>query len=307
MSRRGRRGGGRPVHGVLLLDKPAGLTSNAALQRVKRLYRARKAGHTGSLDPLATGMLPICLGEATKISAFLLAADKRYEVEARLGQVTDTGDADGTVLETHPVPALDAAAIEAVLARFRGPIEQVPPMYSALKQDGRRLYELAREGRTVERAPRQVSIFELRLLDQAGDRLRLAVRCSKGTYVRVLVEDIGRALGCGAHVSALRRTAVAPFPAGEMVTLDTLERVAAEAGPAGLDRLLVGVDAAFSHLPPVALDPVQQSRIRQGQALRWPEDPGQGTWRRLYGADGGFIGVAELVRGQLQPRRLMNL
>ncbi len=306
MSRRGRRGSGRPVHGVLLLDKPAGLTSNAALQRVKRLFRARKAGHTGSLDPLATGMLPICFGEATKISAFLLEADKTYEVTCRLGQVTDTGDADGTVIETRPVPALDEAAIEAVLAQFRGTIEQVPPMYSALRHEGRRLYELARAGQTVERPPRTVTIHALELLARQDEQLRLAVRCSKGTYVRTLVEDIGRALGCGAHVTALRRTAVAPFPADEMVTLDTLETVAREAGPAALDRFLMGVDAAFRHLPSVALDAVQQSRIRQGQALRWPGDAQQGPWWRLYGADGGFLGVAELVRGQLQPRRLMN-
>ena len=268
------------MHGVLLLDKPAGGSSNHALQRVKRLYEARKAGHTGSLDPLATGMLPICFGEATKLAAFLIEADKGYETTLRLGVTTDSGDADGRTLEERPVPdGLDAARFAAACAAFVGAQRQVPPMVSAIKVDGQRLYRLARAGVSVEREPRSVTIHALEVLAFDGTSARLAVRCSKGTYIRSLVTDIGERLGCGAHVTALRRTFVAPF-AGETVAPETLERVAAEAATpedarAALDARLLPVDAGLGHLPELGLEPAAVERFRHGQTvtLREPLPP----------------------------------
>jgi tRNA pseudouridine55 synthase len=230
----------RTVNGILLLDKPAGLTSNAALQAVKRLYRARKAGHTGSLDPLATGLLPICFGEATKISGFLLDADKHYRVQCRLGVRTNTGDAEGEVLEQRPVEGITEAALRKVIEGFIGDIEQIPPMYSALKHKGERLYNLARQGVEVEREARTVTIHALELLDFGGDTAELRVHCSKGTYVRTLVEDIGALLGCGAHVSGLRRLGVGPFDGSVMHDMDALEALASEGYPA-LDRQFMGM------------------------------------------------------------------
>lgn len=233
----------RSVDGILLLDKPIGLTSNAALQTVKRLYQAAKAGHTGSLDPLASGLLPICLGEATKLSGFLLNADKSYQFTCRLGIVTATGDAEGEVTATRPVGLLSREQVEAALQRFTGVIEQIPPMYSALKRQGQPLYKLARRGLEVEREPRQVTIHELRLLRLEGEVLECVMCCSKGTYVRTLVADLGETLGCGAHISALRRTAVEPYDASRMITLDALcERT--EQGLAVLDELLLSLDSA---------------------------------------------------------------
>src|SRR5690606_13644483 len=231
----------RPVDGILLLDKPAGLSSNAALQKVRYLLRAKKGGHTGSLDPLATGMLPICFGEATKVSGFLLDADKHYRVTCRLGVRTDSADADGAVVETAPVPALDAGRVNEVLARFHGDIQQVPPMYSALKYQGRRLYELARAGESVERAARTVTLHALVLDGMTADSLTLDVRCSKGTYVRTLVEDVAAALGTLAHVVALRRLGVGPYEGQAMVTLAELEARRAQAGNDALDALLLPV------------------------------------------------------------------
>ncbi len=227
MARRHRRG--RPVHGILLLDKPSGGSSNHALQKAKRLFGAAKAGHTGSLDPLATGMLPICFGEATKLSAFLLDADKGYETTLKLGITTNSADADGEVVQERPVPAdLDRAAFEKICAQFMGPIMQVPPMVSAIKIDGKRLYKLAREGIEVDRPPRPVTIHSLEVLSFSGDTARLAVCCSKGTYIRSLVTDIGEAIGCGAHVSALRRTFVSPFEQMPMISIETLEQMMAQ-------------------------------------------------------------------------------
>lgn len=226
----------RRVDGILLLDKPEGMTSNRALQRVKHLFAARKAGHTGSLDPLATGLLPLCFGEATKVSGFLLEADKRYRVTCRLGITTTTGDREGEPLQRRPVPVLDDAAITAVLQRFIGRIEQVPPMYSALKHKGERLYHLARQGIEVERAPRAVTIHDLVLLARGEEELELEVHCSKGTYVRTLCEDIGEALGCGAHVTALRRTALGPFVDVSMVTLEQVLEVSDQGYAAGANR-----------------------------------------------------------------------
>ena len=272
MSRRNRRG--RAVHGVLLLDKPPGGSSNRALQRVKRLFGAKKAGHTGTLDPLATGMLPICLGEATKLSAWLIDADKGYETTLRLGVTTDSADADGEVLEIRPVPeGLDRTGFEAACCAFVGGLLQVPPMVSAIKIDGQRLYKLAREGITVERAPRPVTIERLEVLAFDGDTARLSVRCSKGTYIRSLVTDIGERLGCGAHVTALRRTYVAPFGGGltdaRMITLEELERLAGESDgePGALDELLLPPDAGLDHLPELTLPEATLGRFRHGQAV----------------------------------------
>jgi tRNA pseudouridine55 synthase len=294
----------RDVHGILLLDKPVGRSSNAALQDVKHLFGARKAGHTGSLDPLASGLLPICLGEATKVSGFLLDAAKSYWLRCRLGVSTTTGDAEGEVIETRAVPALTRNGVEAVLARFVGRIEQVPPMYSALKHQGERLYKLARQGIEVERKPREVVIHALTLLELGSDELTLEVRCSKGTYVRTLAEDIGRVLGCGAHVSALRRTALGPFGEASMVTLETL-RAHAEQGQAALDALLLPMDQALADWPEVRLNADSAYFIRQGQPVQVPRAPVQG-WVRIY-AEQGFLGIGEIMDdGRVAPRRLLD-
>ena len=300
-----RRAKGRPVNGILLLDKPSGMTSNEALQKVKWLYFARKAGHTGSLDPLASGMLPICLGEATKVSGFLLDADKRYWVRCKLGERTATGDAEGEVLETRPVGELDAVQVEAVLARFRGTIEQVPPMYSALKHEGQRLYKLARQGVEVERQPRQVEIHELQLLALEGDSMDILVHCSKGTYVRTLVEDIGEALGCGAHVAGLRRTAVGPYQEDQMVTMERLEQLR-EQDKAALDDLLLPVESALVQWPDVELTPDAAFYLQQGQPVLVPHAPTRG-WVRLYERGHRFIGMGQILDdGRVAPKRLMK-
>lgn len=304
MSRR--RSKGRPVNGILLLDKPAGMTSNDALQQVKRLYKAQKAGHTGSLDPLATGMLPVCLGEATKVSGFLLDADKRYFITCKLGVKTATADAEGEVLEERPVPELDQARVEALLARFRGEIQQIPPMYSALKHKGERLYKLARQGQEVERAPRTVIIHELVLRRLEGDEIDLEVACSKGTYVRTLAEDLGEALGCGAHVKMLRRLGVGPYRDPEaMVTLEELRHLA-EDGFAALDTHLLPLESALAGWPDVRLSPDSAFYVRQGQAVLVPKAPTEG-WVRLYDQDQRFLGVGEVQDdGKVAPRRLFH-
>lgn len=300
-----RRTRGRNVNGILALDKPAGMTSNEVLQEVKRLYRARKAGHTGSLDRTATGLLPLCFGEATKFSALLLEADKRYRARCRLGIRTSTGDAAGEVLETRPVPQLDRAGVEAVLERFRGPIEQVPPMYSALKHQGQRLYELAYRGIEVERSPRTVTIHELVLLGLGPDEFEIDVLCSKGTYIRTLAEDIGAALGCGAHVVELRRTAAGPFRAEDMLTL-TAVRAAAAAGEASLDRLLMGTDTMLRDVPAVVLQEALAFYLRQGQPVLVPRAPTRGRVR-LYDESGAFLGTGEVLDdGRIAPRRMFR-
>lgn len=300
----GRRPRGRPVSGILLLDKPTSMRSNTALQRVKRLYQARKAGHTGSLDSLASGLLPICLGEATKLSGFLLAADKRYRSRFRLGVTTATGDADGEVTGERPIPALDDATVGAALARFTGELEQVPPMYSALKHQGRRLYELAYEGVEVRREPRRVRVHEFTLLDRGPDWLEVEIHCSKGTYVRTLAEDLGQVLGCGAHVAVLRRLAVGPFGAAGMITLDDLE-ARADDGLEALDALLLPLDAALEDVPGVCLERNSAHYLRQGQPVLVPRAPTTGLVR-LYGEDRRFLGVGEILDdGRVAPRRLL--
>lgn len=296
---------GRAIDGVLLLDKDSGQSSNQALQAVKRLYGAAKAGHTGSLDPLATGMLPICLGEATKVSAWLLDADKHYRVTARLGERTATADADGEVIQRAPVPALTQSDVNAVLARFTGDIEQVPPMYSALKQEGRRLYELARAGTEVERQPRKVRIFSLQLLDLSDAALTLDVRCSKGTYVRTLVEDVAAALGTLGHVTALRRLGVGPYEKRRMLTLADLESQRESGGHAALDELLLPVDSAVADWPVVSLDQDMSFYVRRGQAVLVPRSPTEGLVR-LYTDAGQFLGIGEVADdGRIAPKRLL--
>ncbi|UCG73450.1 MAG: tRNA pseudouridine(55) synthase TruB [Chromatiales bacterium] len=301
---RDNRKGRRIVDGLLLLDKPTGITSNAALQRVKRLFNARKAGHTGSLDPLASGLLPICLGQATKLSAFLLDAEKTYVVTARFGARTDTADADGTVVEQSDITAVSDTQLREALASFRGEIEQVPPMYSALKHGGRRLYELARAGQEVGREPRRVVIHELEIESFDPTSPVLRVRCSKGTYVRTLVEDLARACGTLGHVAALRRTGVGPFTADQLVTLDMIEAASA-AGQASLDALLRPIDEAIADWPAVELGAHEAFYLRQGHAVT---GAGGGlTGRvRLYGEGHRFLGVGEaLGDGRVAPRRLL--
>ena len=291
----------RGLNGILLLDKSVGMTSNSALQKARYLLRARKAGHTGSLDPIASGLLPICLGEATKLSGFLLNTDKRYRVRVRLGTVTETGDTEGTVVETRPVPVLTEALIETVLARFRGEILQIPPMYSALKHRGRRLYDLARQGVEVEREARPVVIYSLELESFGGEALELDVHCSKGTYIRSLAEDLGSALGCGGHVEALRRTAVGNLDVGAAYTLETLQSLSE---PERLPCLLP-MDRIVADLPQVELNDELGFFIRKGQPVLVSKAPAKG-WVRLYGRHSAFMGIGEVLDdGRVAPRRLL--
>jgi len=297
---------GRDVHGILLLDKPVGITSNAALQKVKRLYFAKKAGHTGSLDPLASGLLPICLGEATKISSFLLDSDKAYEGTCQLGVKTTTGDAEGEVLQTKPVPELNQSKLRAILEQFIGPQEQIPPMHSAIKVDGQPLYKLAHQGLEIERKPRQVEIYSLELQEIMDDSFRFSLRCSKGTYVRTLAEDIGEVLGCGAHLSALRRTGVGQFSLENAVTFEQLERVKESEQDAGLDALLTPMDRALDDWPSVRLTDNSTYYVRQGQAVLVPQAPTSG-WVRLFASNESFLGVGQILDdGRVAPKRLVN-
>lgn len=288
----------RKVDGVLLLDKPLGISSNAALQQARRLFNAAKAGHTGTLDPLATGLLPLCFGEATKFAGELLHSDKAYEATVALGIVTDTADAEGMVIETLPVTATDVD-VRAVLSRFMGEIEQVPPMYSALKRDGKPLYELARQGIEIERAPRKVKIHALEMLAWRGDSFDLRVVCSKGTYIRTLAADIGVALGCGAHLSALRRTGVAALDVVQAISLETVEAL-----PVGQrDSLLQPTDALLAGLPAVQLNEQEAGQLLRGQPIRWTGAPF--CQRRLIGPQ-GFIGLGECENdGKLKPKRMV--
>jgi tRNA pseudouridine55 synthase len=297
-----RRGRSRRIDGVIVLNKPAGLTSNAALQRVKRALSARKAGHTGSLDPAATGMLPLCFGEATKASAYLLDADKTYRVVARLGKATDTGDADGQVVATADVPTLEEKEWKGLLDRFLGESMQVPPMYSALRQGGRRLYELARQGEIVEREPRRICVSNIDLLEVAGRRLVFRVRCSKGTYIRTLVEDIAEAAGTVAHTRRLHRESVAGFRQDDMLSLRAVEEKARRRDAA----LLLPVDAALGHLPRVDVAQEEAKRFTSGQQVAC-EGPAEKRVR-VYGPDDRFLGVGETGNnGLVVPKRVFLL
>jgi len=301
-----RRNRGRSVNGVLLLDKPIGITSNAALQMVKRLFNANKAGHTGSLDPLASGMLPICLGEATKISGFLLSADKGYQTICKLGVTTDSGDADGEVRQTRPLGNITTTQVQEVLESFLGQSLQIPPMYSAIKRDGQPLYKLAREGIEVEREPREITIHSLKLLRFEGDELELDVRCTKGTYIRVLAEDIGEALGCGAHVAALRRTSVGALDEFPMHTMESLQAIVEDSGPHALDELLLPMDSTLPDWPEVRLSEDASFYLCQGQAVFVPQLKDRG-WVRLYASDQRFLGLGTVLDdGRVAPKRLLS-
>lgn len=303
-----RRRKGRPVNGILVLDKPRGISSNRALQTAKHLYFAAKAGHTGGLDPLATGVLPLCFGEATKFSRFLLDADKSYTSTFVLGVETSTGDAEGESLAEVDASHLSETQVQEALAQFRGDIEQVPPMYSAIKYNGKPLYKLARAGEEVRRKARRLTVYELELLAfRAGERAECDVRiaCSKGTYVRSLAEDLGRALGCGCHVSVLQRTGAGPFAEKDMVSLATLEALRDKQAFAEMDALLRPLDAALGELPLVEVSEAGGFYIRQGQPLSVPDSPCQGMVRMGL-ENGEFLGIGEILDdGCLAPRRLI--
>lgn len=309
MSRPRRRG--RDIHGVLLLDKPQGLSSNDALQKVKRIFNANRAGHTGALDPLATGMLPICLGEATKFSRYLLDSDKRYRVIARLGQRTDTSDADGIVVEERPV-VFSNEQLETALESFRGESQQVPSMYSALKHQGRPLYEYARQGIDVPREARPIMVYELLFIRWEGEELELEIHCSKGTYIRTIIDDLGEKLGCGAHVTMLRRLEVATYPVSQMVTLEqlqALEKTALESDPANrdaLDQLLMPMDSPAAAFPEVNLPVSSAAYFKQGMPVQAAGAPQNGLVRVTEGVMRKFIGMAEIAEdGRLAPKRLV--
>lgn len=304
----------RAVDGLLLLNKPKGISSNQALQQVKRLFHAQKAGHTGALDPLAYGMLPICLGEATKFSQYMLDADKTYLTTAILGEVRSTGDSEGEVIAQQSVPALGESDIEPILAQFRGRIEQIPPLFSALKLNGRPLYELARAGISSQQAAliaakkrRWVTVFELQLLEYQAPKLKLKVRCSKGTYIRTLAEDIGQALGVGAYVSELERLQVDPFKATQSVSLATLKQLAAQ-GQEALDKQLLPLEQCLPECPIIELDEVQCKKIFNGQSINTgftAQAPVQ--LRAKLHASWRFIGLGRIdASGELKAQRLIN-
>lgn len=280
---------GRRIDGIVVLDKPGGMSSNQLLQKVKRLYNAEKAGHTGSLDPLATGVLPICLGEATKVSQYLLDADKGYVAHVRLGETTATGDSQGESTGHAPVPALSQEDIEAVLSAFVGDIEQEPSVYSALKQDGVPLYKLARAGKEIRSKLRTITIHSIRLLEWQSPVLVIEVYCSKGTYIRTLAEDIGHSIGCGAHVTALRRCKAGPFTLAAAHTLDALQELSLDA----LDALLIPADQAIAGLPRFVIDEEQRRRLRQGQTVRVVGGPQEQPLRVYCGEE--FIGIASIT------------
>jgi tRNA pseudouridine55 synthase len=292
----------RKLNGILLLDKALGVSSNKALQDARFLFQAEKAGHTGSLDPLASGMLPICFGEATKVSGLLLDSSKRYQTTVTLGFVSSTGDEEGEKLNGRVIPTLNPALIESVLSRFRGNIQQIPPMYSALKKDGQPLYKLARQGVEVERKPRSVTIYHLTLLGFTENSLQLDVVCSKGTYIRTLVEDIGEALGCGAYVSRLHRVSVDPFAEYTMYSLQSLREVVSQAST-DLDSLLLPIDAALPQLPRLDLSEEWVARLQQGQRIK--VDLADSELIRLYSPTQTFIGLGTIQHQLLLAKRLL--
>ncbi|WP_288387576.1 tRNA pseudouridine(55) synthase TruB [uncultured Acinetobacter sp.] len=291
----------RPISGVFLLNKPLGLSSNGVLQKVRWLFRAQKAGHTGALDPLATGLLPICLGEATKFSHYLLDSTKRYQTVIKLGQTTTTGDVEGDIVQTRPVPVLTRDLIETVLAQFRGEIQQIPPMYSALKRDGRPLYELARKGVEIEREARPITIYDLSLIDFDADSLTLDVTCSKGTYIRVLGEDIGEALGCGGHLKALHRTQTGHFDLIPEYTLEYLEQL----NESERDVLLLPPYAPVEYLPKVQIPDGRLKFFCNGQESNIDHDAAS---EALVFDGERCLGLAEITdKKRLVPKRILNL
>ena len=296
---------GRDIHGVFLLDKPQGMSSNDIMQKVKRIFQANKAGHTGALDPLATGMLPICLGEATKFSQFLLDADKRYLVTAKLGERTDTSDAEGQIVEIRDVKVKTPEILTA-LEQFRGDILQVPTMFSALKHNGKPLYEYARQGITVEREARPITIFELNFIEYNAPYLTLEVHCSKGTYIRTLVDDLGEVLGCGAHVTILRRTAVADYPTEKMLDWHALQSLAEQQDLSSLDALLLPMDTAVAKLPALTLNESQTQGIGFGQRIKFDNPNRLQGQVRLFSYENRFLGVAVIDENNvIRPQRLV--
>lgn len=299
-----RRRKGRNVHGIVVLDKEQGLSSNAALQQVKRLFEANKAGHTGSLDPLATGVLPLCLGEATKVSQFLLDSNKKYRARIKLGERTDSGDSAGLVIARCDDFSVTRKLIEKALQQFRGTIAQVPPMYSALKVNGVPLYKLARKGTVIERVPRQVTIYSIELTNFENAELELEIACSKGTYIRTIADDLGQALGCGAHIVALRRTQAGVFTEQDCVSRQFLETEKVAAGLDRIDQLLIPMDAAIGDLPVVVLPSATAAFIKNGQSVLVRHLPEEGLVR-LYEEE-QFIGIGCIDDdGKVAPRRLI--
>ena len=297
-----RRKKGRPINGILLLDKPQGLSSNAALQTVKRLFNAQKAGHTGALDPLATGMLPLCFGEATKFSQFLLDSDKGYRVIGKLGERTDSGDSTGEVIESKPVK-VNLKQLEKALEAFRGDIMQVPSMFSALKHQGQPLYKYARKGIEIERPARPVTVYQLDLLRFEGDEVELFVECSKGTYIRNIIDDLGQALGCGAHVTLLHREYVADYPVEQMVNIEQLEKDREQ--EISLDDYLLPLDSAILFLESAHIDSESADFFCHGQAINYPSLT-EGDLIRVYSDDEQFLGIAEVDdQDMLAPKRIV--
>jgi tRNA pseudouridine55 synthase len=301
-NRRRRQPKGDPVNGMLLLDKPSGVTSNGALQRVKSLMNAQKAGHTGSLDPIATGLLPLCFGEATKVSSFFLNADKSYWTRVHLGAITTTGDREGEIIEQRPVSA-SQDSIEAAMREFRGVIQQTPPMFSAIKRNGQPLYKLARQGIEVERKPREVEVYDLRLTGMELPYIDLEISCSRGFYVRSLATDLGEALGCGGHVEDLRRTAVGTMELSSAVTIDHLEELETAQERR---KFLVPADEGLAHLPRIDLSVDATFYLVRGQSVRAGHLPSEG-WVRIYSSDTGFLGLGEVTDdGKVAPKRLFK-
>lgn len=306
-----RRRKGRPIDGVILIDKPAGITSNDTLQKVKRIYFAEKAGHTGALDPLATGMLPLCFGEATKFSQFLLDSDKRYRVVAKLGERTNTSDSDGEVVETREVK-VDRGQLERCIAKFRGTTDQIPSMFSALKHEGRPLYEYAREGIEVPRKSRKITVYSIELIRFEGHEVEMEVHCSKGTYIRTITDDLGEMLGCGAHVTYLRRTGVSNYPYENMVTIEHLEALLEKAhreeiSPRELlDPLLMPMDSAVQDLPEVNMITELADHVLHGQPVQVFGAPQEGIVRMTSGDERLFIGIGHIDdNGRVAPKRLV--
>ena len=298
-----KRSRGRDINGVILLDKATGISSNFALQQVKRLFFAKKAGHTGSLDPLASGLLPICLGQATKVAQFLLDDNKRYFVRGKLGQISDTGDAEGKISSFGPTEGINEPSVAQVLPEFLGNIKQVPPMYSALKRDGKPLYELARQGIEVEREARSVTIHEINFLGLEGDVLNLDIACSKGTYIRTLVEDIGKVLGCGAHVIELRRTGFAHFDLTDSISFEQLEALKDDDFEA-LDALILGADTMLPNFDSVLLNAEQTSDIKLGRKIQYG-DYTEVQKLKLFDENQQFLGIGESsLEGEVLPKRL---
>lgn len=305
MSRPRKRG--RDIHGVFLLDKPKGISSNDIMQKVKRLFNANKAGHTGALDPLATGMLPICFGEATKFSQFLLDSDKRYLVTAKLGERTDTSDAEGQVVLTRDVKVKTEDILTA-LSHFRGNLMQIPTMFSALKHQGKPLYEYARQGITVEREARPITIFELSFICYKAPFLTLEVHCSKGTYIRTLIDDLGEYLGCGAHVTMLRRTEVSDYPSEKMMTWEQLQELAENQSLEKVDHLLLAIDSAVSKLPRMDLTATQTQAVKFGQRVKFDNVQQLYGQVRLFSDKNCFLGVAEIRQDNIiRPSRMINM